>query len=296
MDKLSAMKAFVCVADTGNFSTAAAFLDLPKSRISQRIQSLEGYLGVRLIERTTRSLKITSAGQIYLDECRRILSDIDRTEQVIRDSIGGPCGRVTIDVLSPIVRWIIAPHIHEFTALYPDIQLSIRSNDVITNIFEENVDIVVRGGQLSDSGLISQHICNVKFGLYATAAIARQVNDAPTPDILNEHRLISWYLSEEKELNWNLQKDGDTVLINSNQHLFVSDYDAALRICENGGGICPAIVSLASSDISNKLSPVLPDWHLPEKPITILYPSRSHLPKRVSFFIDWLKEKSRLYF
>ncbi|MFJ5366055.1 LysR family transcriptional regulator [Pectobacterium punjabense] len=291
MDKLRAMQAFISVAETGSFSAAALKLNLPKARISQRINDLESELGIRLFERTTRAVKITHAGQEYFEECAALLRNIERVEQNLKLEQHSFSGRITVDVLSPIARWIIIPHLHDFNSKYPEIQVSLKSNDSIAKIHQESIDLAIRGGSLEDSSLIARPLCHIPFQLYATPELARLLSQQPCPSRLQDEKLISWMANDEKELVWHLQKAKEYAVVKSGKHQFISDQDLALAYCASGHGVCPGMYLAADAYVKKgMLTPVFKAWSLAEKNVTILYPSKKHLPKRVECFISWLVE------
>ncbi|MBA0177243.1 LysR family transcriptional regulator [Pectobacterium carotovorum] len=289
MDKLRAMQAFIYVAETGSFSAAALKLNLPKARISQRINDLESELGIRLFERTTRAVKITHAGQEYFEECAALLRNIERVEQNLKLEQHSFSGRITVDVLSPVARWIILPHLHDFNSQYPEIQISLKSNDSIAKIHQESIDLAIRGGSLEDSSLIARPLCHIPFQLYASPELASSLSQSLCPSSLQDEKLISWMANDEKELVWHLQKAKEHIVVRNGKHQFISDQDLALAYCALGHGVCPGMYLAADAYVKKgMLTPVFNAWSLAEKNVTILYPSKKHLPKRVECFISWL--------
>lgn len=291
MDKLSAIIAFIKVAETGSFTGAADKLNLPKARISQRIKDLEGELNVRLFERSTRAVRITAAGDEYLKECRTLLNHLSLVESNLKGDQNSLSGKLTIDALSPFLRWIIAPFINEFMLRYPDIQLNLKSSDCIVNLLQENVDLVIRGGILEDSSLIVRPLCLVPFQLYASPWVAQFLSDKKDLSELENQKFISWFPDDETELSWLLHKQADSKQIRSKFHIFVSDQDVALKIASAGKGICPGMFLAADSYVKRgELVPVLTNWTLAPRQVSILYPSKTHLPNKVKVFIDWMSE------
>ncbi|CAI1959285.1 LysR family transcriptional regulator [Serratia quinivorans] len=287
MDKLTAMQTFIKVADAGSFSQAARLMNAPKTRVSQRVSELEKELGIRLLERNTRSLKLTPAGEKYLSRCREITGAIDQAEHEMRGEVYGARGHIRVDMLSPIARWVIAPRLHQFMALHPEITLSIISNDSFASLYEDNVDCAIRGGELKDSGMISRHLCNVELALYASPEYAATLGE--NPKLLSDRDIITWLSVDEHNLVWSLTRGNETLTLRSEAHLYMNDHDAALRHCAAGKGICPGIGAGVSELISaGRLVRVFPGWALAPRPVSIVYPSRKHLPQRVRLFVDWV--------
>lgn len=287
MDKLTAMQTFIHVADAGSFSQAARLMNAPKTRVSQRISELEQDLGVRLLERNTRSLKLTAAGENYLARCRDIVGAIDNAEHDIRSDVYGARGHIRVDMLSPIARWVIAPRLHEFLALHPEVTLSIISNDNFANLYEDSVDCAIRGGELKDSSMISRHLCDVRISLYASPHYAATLGDDPS--VLNGRDLITWLSVDERNLLWTLRRGEEMKHLRANEHLYINDHDAALTHCAAGRGVCPGIgAGVRELVAAGKIVPVFEGWQFEQRPVNIIYPSRKNLPERVSLFVEWV--------
>jgi len=287
MDKLTAMQTFIRVADAGSFSQAARLMNTPKTRVSQRVSALEQELGVRLLERNTRSLKLTQAGENYLEQCREIISAIDNAEHNVRSDVYGARGHIRVDMLSPVARWVIAPRLHEFTALHPEVTLSIISNDGLANLYEDSVDCAIRGGELKDSSMISRHLCDVRIMLYASPAYAATLGGDPS--VLVGRDLITWLSVDEHNLLWSLRRENEELLLRAADHLYINDHDAALTHCAAGQGVCPGI-GIGARHLVNtgKIVPVFEGWEFSPRPVSIIYPSRENLPERVSLFVNWV--------
>lgn len=287
MDKLTAMQTFVYVADAGSFSQAARLMNAPKTRVSQRISELEQDLGVRLLERNTRSLKLTTAGEHYLARCRDIIGAIDNAEHEVRSDVYGARGHIRVDMLSPIARWVIAPRLHEFLALHPEVTLSIISNDSLTNLYEDSVDCAIRGGALSDSGMISRHLFDVYLTLFASPGYAATLGDDPS--VLRGRDIITWLSVDDRNLQWTLRRGDEVRYLQATDHLYLNDHDAALAHCAATSGICPGIGAGVRDMIrEGKLVPVFSGWQFSTRPVSLIYPSRKNLPERVSLFMEWL--------
>ena len=288
MDKLSAMATFAQVVEAGSFTKAADVLALPKARVSQRVSDLERYLGVRLLHRTTRVLSLTEDGQAYYERCLGVLQEIDELEGALKDCTAQPRGRLRIEALVSVARWVIAPHLFEFKALYPGLSVRLGSNDRIRHLLEEGIDVAIRGGPLEDSSLIARHVCDVHFGLYATAAYLEEKGPLNHPRELVHHRLLSWFSGQRHPFAWRLQADAETFDLAAADGLQFDDPDVAIASCMTGSGICPGSPFAVESWVrAGKLVPVLPQWHFPARPIHIIYPSNKQLSIRVRTFVDW---------
>lgn len=291
MDKLSAMATFATVVELGSFSRAADLLGLPKARVSQRISDLEQHLGVRLLHRTTRALSLTEDGKAYVVKCQLVLQEIDELEAALKGGAVAPRGKLRVEALASIARWILAPYLHEFQERYPDISIRLGSSDRISHLLEDGIDCAIRGGHLDDSTLIARHVCDVHLGLYASPEYLKKRGEIQHPQHLAIHQGLSWFTGQRNPFTWSLESDDETFEFSANNGLQFDDPDVAIASCMAGAGICPgAPFAVANWVRSGLLVPVLPHWSFPARPIHIIYPSSKHLSARVRCFVDWSLE------
>lgn len=291
MDKLTSMATLVAVADTGSFTGAADALDVPKSRISQRVTALEQELGVRLIQRTTRAIKFTEEGLGYLATCRAILQDIHDAEDAIKDAHVEPTGSLRIDALVSVARHVLAPRLHEFHKRYPQIKIKLTASDRFSHLLEEGVDCAIRGGVLDDSSAVAKQLQVVHLGLYASPHYLKEHAPITHPAQLRQHHLLSWFASTPKPFDWHLISHGQLCDVEGLPHIVFDDPDVAIQACLSGAGICPgAPFAVAHLVQQGLLIPVLAPWHFPPRPMSVVYPSRRHLTARTRVFIAWLTQ------
>jgi LysR family transcriptional regulator for bpeEF and oprC len=293
MDKLSAMATFAKVVETGSFTRAAEVLAIPKASVSQRVSDLERVLGAQLLHRTTRNLRLTDDGQSYFAKVQGILQEIEELEQALRRRVIEPRGRLRVEALTSIARWVLAPRLADFQAHFPHVSLRLGASDRITNLFEEGVDCAIRGGPLEDSSLIARHVCDVHLGLYASPRYLETSAPVACPDDLQHHRRLSWFGGKRHPFSWTLTSSAQHYDLPAVEGLLFDDPDVAITSCIAGAGICPgAPFAVAHWVQTGLLKPVLPDWHFVARPIHIIYPSRQHLSARVRCFVDWVIEQT----
>ncbi|MEN9396610.1 MAG: hypothetical protein RLZ81_1140 [Pseudomonadota bacterium] len=291
MDKLSAMATFASVVESGSFTAAADVLGLARARVSQRIAELESHLGVRLLNRTTRALKLTEDGEAYFAKCQLILQDIDELEGALTGATVAPRGRLRVEALASVARWVIAPRLHEFHALYPGISVHLGSGDRITHLLKEGIDCAIRGGHLEDSGQIARHVCDVRMGLYAAPTYLDAAGTPKHPQELAGHRRLSWFSAQRNPFAWHLQAGAGTFDLPGGDGLAFDDPDAAIAASLAGGGICPGAPFAVESWVrAGALVPVLPHWSFAPRPIHLLYPGNRQLSARVRCFVNWALE------
>ncbi len=294
MDKLTAMSTFVAVVEAGSFTRAGEALMAPKARISQRVSDLERVLGVRLLNRTSRTLALTDDGRAYFEKCRLILQEIEALEGTLAGGNIAPRGNVRVEALVSIARWIIAPRLHEFQRRYPHIHIRMGGSDRISHLLEEGIDCAIRGGHLEDSSQIARHVCDVQLGLYAAPAFLAGLEGLQHPADLATLRRVSWFTAQRQPFAWELFNGGESVSVAEAEGTLFDDPDVAISACIAGSGIAPgAPFAVAQWVQSGALIPVLPQWAFAARPVHVIYPSSRHLSARVRCFVDWALQVMR---
>lgn len=289
MDKLTAMRTFVAAAQSGSFTAAARLLGVPRTRVSQRIQDLEAALSIRLFHRSTRVISLTEEGAGYLDRCTAILEEIDSVEQTLGTLGGTPAGQLRVTCLSLVARAFILPRLHEFLEAYPGISVSLSVSDQIANMNKMGFDCAIRGGRSDDSTLISRHICDTSFRLFAAPNHLARIGPLETPTDLAEAALIKT-LGQTDGLvrHWHLDGPGGVFHETSPPRLVTDDDQATLdaALGEIGIALCPDFAA-APYLKTDRLVPVLPNWSAPARGLFFIYPSKKYVPAKLKCFIDW---------
>lgn len=195
MDRFDAMQAFVRVVETGSFTKAAETLRISKTSVTQQVQQLEARLRVRLLNRTTRRVNVTADGAAFYERALRLLADLDDAETSLSAAAALPRGRLRVDVSSPLARMILIPALPAFHARYPDIQLDMGVSDRRVDLIGENVDCVVRGGELTDQSLIARRVGDLSLGVYAAPSyLARAGVPGHPSELENSHHRVVGFL------------------------------------------------------------------------------------------------------
>lgn len=289
MDKLAAMRSFVSVVQNGGFSGAARVLGLPKSRVSQRISDLEAALATRLLHRTTRAVSTTEEGRFYYERCLVILEEIDAADQAMHRGGEEPSGRLTVSAMSGVARALLLPRIADFSARYPKVSLRLSVTDRLANLTEEGIDCAIRGGALENSTMISRHLRDVGFALYAAPAYLSGRKPLLKPDDLAAHDLIQVVRQRGGTGGWLLRSGGGSeAMVEHPPRLETDDDAAALAAAVAGAGIalCPDF-AVQVPVAEGRLIPVLPGWAAPTRPVYLVYPTRRYVSARLRCFIDW---------
>ncbi len=195
MDRFDAMQAFARVVETGSFTKAAETLHMSRTSVTQLVQQLEARLRVRLLNRTTRKLNLTADGAAYYERVIRLLAELDDAETSLSSAALAPRGRLRIDVPSPLARLLLIPALPEFHARYPDIQIDLGVSDRLVDLIDENVDCVIRGGELRDQSLMARRVGDLQLGVYAAPAYLQRAGVPSHPrELEDSHQRIVGFL------------------------------------------------------------------------------------------------------
>lgn len=288
---LNEMAIFVHVVEAGSFTGAAKNLGLPKSTVSRKITQLEERLGVRLIQRTTRSLRLTDTGNAYYNHCARILSEIEEANIAVTQMQSTPTG--TLRITAPVLfgSTVLSSLIAEYMEQHPQVSIDLVLSDQKLDLVQEGIDIAFRIGQLEDSSLIGRHLGDVRGLLCASPEYLAQQGSPQHPSELTSHTL----LSAPEWNNWSLVgPNKEEFSVQVKPRLQVNDFASLYTLALSGVGIAPLPMLIAASAIrSGNLVPVLCDWPFEANPIHALYPSNRHLSAKVRSFVDFVIESVR---
>ncbi|ELY5870162.1 LysR family transcriptional regulator [Cronobacter sakazakii] len=279
--QLQDMALFALVAETGSFTAAAQKAGLPKSSVSQRISQLEAHVGLRLLNRTTRKLSLTFAGEHYLVHCREMLDASERADLAIQRLRDNPSGRLRITSPAGIGATLLARMNAEFLAKYPDITLEVFISDDVRDLVMEGFDVALRTGKPQDSSLIGRKIGHCPRYLLASPAYLARHPALTHPSQLVDHRVIVHRAWSE----WLLQRDRELYRCHLNQMHQTDNLLYARESALAGAGITllPAFLlddSLAEGALVN----VLPEWIVTGNDLYLVYPGRKlNAPALVSY-------------
>ena len=292
IDHASEMAAFVRVVEAKGFSAAAPGLGLTPSAVSKLITRLEARLGVRLLQRTTRALSLTTEGEAFYAAARRIVGEIAALESEISEQRGTPHGLLRETTSLAFSTHQLAPVIGEFLARYPAIQLELMPTDRVVDMVEESVDVAIRIGRLPDSSFMARKI-GEDVRLVCAAPEYLATHPAPRrPDDLGRHNCI---VSRDRAyLNrWPFRIDGEVREIEVGGRLAVSEGEAQMRLALQGLGIVRLTrLTVAGAIKRGELVALLQDYSAEEPvPIHAVYPHRRHLASKVTAFVEFILEK-----
>ena len=291
MDRIDLFRIYARVVESGSFTKAAATLDLPRSSVSTAIQILETRLGTRLLHRTTRKVTPTQDGLAFYERCLRTIADVEDIEALFRHDTVQPSGRIRIDVPGRIGRLVLAPALPDFFARYPEITIDLGSTDRAVNLIADNVDCALRVGQLSDSGLIARTLGELPLINVASPGYLARHGTLQHPADLAQHWAVNYASpTTGRTVPWEWTNGDATERCEMRAHVTVNNAEAYIACCLAGLGL----IQIPAYDVKRHLTAgelidVMPAFHAAPMPITLLYPHRRHLSRRLRVFIDWLE-------
>jgi DNA-binding transcriptional LysR family regulator len=291
MDKLTSLRAFTRVVDTGSFSEAARSLRLSRSAISKYVIDLETELGVQLLHRTTRSASPTDNGRVYYERCVAILADIEEADLTVSQLQASPRGMLRVNAPMSFGTLHLGKAITAFLAQYPEIKIHLILSDQQIDTVQEGFDVTIRIADMSDSSLIARRIVPANRVLCASSTYLKKRGTPKHPDDLREHDLLSYdYLGTG--VQWKLTgKDGDH-WINTPWKLCTNNAEILRDAAVGEQGIALLPTFIAGPDLrAGKLHSVLTDYRAPQLSVCALYPPTRHVSMKVRAFIDFLVER-----
>lgn len=294
MDRFVAMQAFARVVETGSFTKAAETLHVSKTSVTQLVQQLEARLRVRLLNRTTRKVNVTADGAAYYERVVRLLADLDDAETSLSSASASPRGRLRVDVPSPFARMILIPALPAFQAKYPEIQLDLGVSDRMVDLIDENVDCVVRGGELTDLSLMARHIGDLRLGVYAAPSYLERAGTPSHPQDLEDthHRIVGFLWARTgKVFPYAMHCNGERANVLGRYVLSVDDGNAYLAAGLAGLGVLWLPDYMSRDHLARgELVPLFENWRLDSMPMYVAFPPNRHVSAKLRVFIDWVAE------
>lgn len=291
MDKVKAMQTFVRIVEANSFTKAAETLDLPRASLTATMQNLEAFLGTQLLQRTTRRLSLTPDGAAYFAHCVAILQAIDASELAFRGPDSKrPQGKLRIDLPGAVGRNLVLPHIAQFHALYPDVELTISLTDRLVDMTQEGIDCALRVGQLLDSALIGRQVGSMRFITCAAPSYLAQYGTPAAIADLHGHRSILHFSGRTgRAFDWDFVVDDAVVKVAMQGPIAVNDADAYVCCALQGLGLAQAALYQVRAHLrSGALVEVLAPWPPTPMPISLLYPQGRMASPKVGAFAHWV--------
>lgn len=286
---LNEILVFARVVEAGSFIGASRALDMPKSTVSRKVSELEERLGARLLQRTTRKLRLTEVGQAFYQHAARVVAEAEEAELVVVRMQEVPRGLVR--VTTPLNFGFLGPIIASFLARYPEVQVEMVCADRVVDLIEEGFDVAVRAGPLADSALISRSLGALRSYAVASPAFLEQHGTPTEPQDLERFDCIVFGAGGDRS-SWRLHRDREALTIKVRARFTVNDFDVLDEAARSGLGVAmlPAFRCLEPMG-ARRLERVLPEWCSPEIPLQAVYPSTRQLSPKVKAFLDHLRDR-----
>lgn len=286
------LRAFIEVAEQGNFSRAAIFLDMAPSTLSQIIRALEERLKVRLLQRTTRSVSLTEAGTHLLARIRPAFKELNEALESISDFRDAPMGTLRLSVSSIPAQMILAPVLKDFLTRYPAITLDIDVDNANIDIVKGRYDAGIRYGRViaQDMVMVQTSAPSRIIAVAAPAYLSRHVMPK-TPQDLQHHECIRFRIGNQQLLTWSFEKNKKKIEIAVSGSLIVNNVDLMIKATRDGIGIGYMAEAYMREDIAaGKLVPMLTDWSPAYDSWYLYYASRQHVSAPLKALIQFLRD------
>jgi DNA-binding transcriptional LysR family regulator len=298
MADLNSLIVFAHVVDANSFSGAARRLKMPTSTVSRRIAELESQLGVSLIERSTRKLRLTDAGSEVLEHARRTMELREAVDHIASDHSSQVSGTLRLASPPSISDTLLAPIVGAFQTSYPQVRVQILITDRIVDHVSEGVDLTFRVGDISDSCLVARRILKYRHQLVASPEYLKRHNHPKIPKELLEHRLLAFSFWEPK-CRWSFVhvngKDRETLTFQP--YFSMNDYAglAAALLAGAGIGDLPPIVETALLK-DRRLVEIMPKWRFRNFDLSLVHSANRHVPRTVRVFKDFAAKMAPMLF
>ena len=292
--RLEDLRIFAKVAELTSFSRAAEQLGLAKGRVSTVVRQLEARVGARLLQRTTRSVRLTPDGEVFLDRCKELLTEAEQLEVMFQPAASGLTGRLRIDMPSSIARDVIIPRLPEFLAAHPLLSIGISTTDRRVDLVHEGFDCVLRIGALGDSELVARPLGGLRMSNLASPDYLRKHGTPRKLADLARHRVVhyaSTLSAQDSAWEYRDPADGSVRTLPMRATVTVNGTDAYNAAALAGFGLiqAPAFGTRALVD-AGKLVEVLPRLTAPPLQVSLLYAHRRQLAPRVQAVMTWLSQ------
>jgi len=293
MDRLTLMQTFVAVAEEEGFAPAARRLGVSPPVVTRSITALEERLGVRLLERTTRKVRVSEAGARYLGDCKRLLAEVEDVEAAISGEHVKPRGVLGVTASVMFGRLFVAPLLVDFLAKYSQVTARALFVDQLVDLIDEGLDVAVRIAKLSDSTLTSAKVGAVRRVTCAAPSYLKQHGTPKAPRELAEHRCFV-FSSERSSPSWAFEHKGKALSFRPRATLLVNSSEVGIDAAVGGAGITRALSYMVAAHVqAGRLRIILEDYEAEPIPIHVVYREGRRAPARVRAFVDFTVAKLR---
>ncbi|SDZ74483.1 DNA-binding transcriptional regulator, LysR family [Desulfuromusa kysingii] len=281
---------FVEVIETGSFSAAARKLGKSKAYVSQRVSQLEDRLDTRLLQRTTRKLSLTDAGEIYFRYAKSVAAQLGEGEERVRDFQHSLTGRIRVSIVDGgLGEWYLAPALARFAALHPGVNIELDLSSRLVDLVAEGFDFTIRVGRLEDSSMMARKLTSIRYGLYASPAYLKSQGIITHPEQLQQHNCLTGATNR-----WQFKLDGNVIEVKPHGSWHSKSGQALIAAAREGVGVVRTANFYAKEALARgEVVELLTDWTREKTRVWIIYPSGRHLPQRVTAAIHFLLDEFR---
>jgi len=286
MDRFEAMSIVLAVVEAGSLSAAARRQKAPLATVSRKVSELEAHLQTKLFTRSSRMLVPTDAGRSYIAAAKRILADLTEAERAASGEYTTPRGDLVVSAPIAMGRLYLQPIIVEFLAKFPDVDIQLGLQDRPVNFWEEQIDVALRIGELTDSSLIAVKAGEIRRVMCASPDYLKSRGIPRSPDDLTTHECITYPAMHSPSL-WRLKRDKTEYAVPVRSRLVVSNTESAFDAARAGLGLT-VVFSYQVAELirSGGLIPVLQDFQPPARPVNFVYSPNRFMPVKLRAFLD----------
>ncbi|WIV97273.1 LysR family transcriptional regulator [Kinneretia aquatilis] len=293
MDRLHLINVFVAVVDANGFAGAARKLNISPPAVTRAISELEAHLGVRLLTRTTRVVRVTEAGARYVEDCRRILAELAEADESVSGLHAAPRGRLTLTAPALFGALFVTPIVTEYLQRYPEVTASCWFLDRVVNMVDEGVDIAVRIGELPDSSLQAIRVGRVRRVICAAPSYLKRHGAPQTPDDLTAHTIVS-ASGVTPTPEWRLVENGAPKLVKLQPRMSTTTNDSAVAAAVAGFGLTRLMSYQVAEHVqAGRLQIVLSEFETAPLPVHLVHREGRHASQKARAFLDLAIERLR---
>lgn len=289
MAQFKQISTFAEVAIRGSLSAAARAEGVAPAMIGRRLDALEERLGVKLLQRTTRKIALTNEGAAFLEDCQRILAELEEAETSVSERSARASGQLTISAPAGFGRQHIAPLVPSFLSEHREVKLTLSLNDRVVDLIGEGIDVAIRIASLSDSNLIGVKLADNKRVVVASPSYLKRHGTPSTLDELANHNCLA-FSGDGSQRGWTFRQNGKNMVIKVDGNMVCNDGEVLHDWALSGKGLAWRSMWEVGSEIeAGKLVTVLDEFNAPGNDIYAIFAQRRHLPLRIRAFVDFLR-------
>ena len=287
MHDLNAIAIFVQVVQSGSFSSAAKRLSIPLSTVSRKVAELENHLNVKLLERSTRSCRLTEVGASYFEHCVKGLETLNEAHQRLEDKHCKITGTLRISLPPNLAEGLFLPIISRFQNNHPDAHISVWVSERLVDLVADQIDLAFRVGHLPNSNLKSNHLLSYRHRLVTSPHYIKHQGKPNDLNDLHQHPLLAFNRWQDNLKSWELHHNGQKKTFTFKPRFSINDYKTLLEAAINGAGIAeiPEILCRDALD-NNLLVELLPDWQFPAIELRAVHSGTKNMPAITEHFLS----------